>query len=63
METVTPFKEGIDAIKEAGGEAAKLCYQCGLCNTVCPWNKVRKFDVRKIIRQAQFGLSEIDGNH
>jgi len=60
METVTPFKEAIDAIKEAGGEAAKLCYQCGLCNTVCPLNKVRKFDVRKIIRQAQFGLSEIE---
>jgi len=60
METVAPFKEGIDAIKEAGGEAAKLCYQCGLCNTVCPWNRVRDFDVRKIIRQAQFGLSEIE---
>jgi len=60
METVAPFKEGIDAIKEAGGEAAKFCYQCGLCNTVCPWNQVRNFDVRKIIRQAQFGLSEIE---
>ena len=60
METVEPFKEGMTAIKEAGGEAAKLCYQCGLCNTVCPWNRVRSFTVRTIMRQAQFGLAEVE---
>jgi Fe-S oxidoreductase len=61
METVAPFKEAIDAIKEAGGEAFKLCYQCGLCDTVCPWNRVRNFSMRNIVRQATFGLPEIEG--
>ena len=61
METVAPFKEVIEEIKEAGGEAFRLCFQCGLCDTVCPWNRVRQFSIRKIIRQATFGLTEIDG--
>jgi len=60
VETVTPFKEIIDVIKESGGEAFKLCYQCGLCDTVCPWNRVRNFSMRKLIRQAAFGLTEIE---
>jgi len=57
METLplTPFKVVIDGIKEAGGEADKLCYQCGKCDTVCPWNRVRKFLVRRMINQAKFG--------
>ncbi len=61
METVAPFKEVIDEIKEAGGEAFRFCFQCGLCDTVCPWNRVRQFSIRKIIREATFGLTEIDG--
>jgi len=61
VETVAPFREVIDEIKEAGGEAFKLCFQCGLCDSVCPWNRVRPFSIRKIIRQATFGLTEIDG--
>ena len=61
METVAPFKEVIDEIKEAGGEAFKLCFQCGLCDAVCPWNRVRQFSIRKIIREATFGLTEIEG--
>ena len=61
METVAPFIEVIDEIKEAGGEIFKLCFQCGLCDAVCPWNKVRPFSMRKIIREAAFGLSEIEG--
>jgi Fe-S oxidoreductase len=62
VEIVAPFKEAIDAIKEAGGEAFKYCYQCGLCDTVCPWNRVRDFSMRKIVRQATFGLPEIEGD-
>src|SRR4030042_3805618 len=60
METVAlaPFKDVIDGIKETGGEAFKLCYQCGLCETVCPWNRVRSFFVRSIIHQAQLGVAE-----
>ncbi|MCD6265344.1 MAG: (Fe-S)-binding protein [Deltaproteobacteria bacterium] len=60
METVAPYKEIIDVIKDSGGETFKLCYQCGLCDTVCPWNKVRTFSIRKIIREATFGLTEIE---
>ena len=61
METVSPFKEAIEAIKEAGGEAFKYCYQCGLCDTVCPWNRATTFSIRRIVRQATFGLPEIEG--
>ncbi|MBT8340368.1 MAG: (Fe-S)-binding protein [Desulfatitalea sp.] len=61
METVAPFKEVIDEIKAAGGEAFRFCFQCGLCDTVCPWNRVRQFSIRKIIREATFGLTEIEG--
>ncbi len=60
METVVPFKEVIDEIKGYGGEAVKFCYQCGKCDTLCPWNKVRKFSMRKLIREATFGLTEIE---
>ena len=60
METVAPFKEVIDEVIEKGGDAVKFCYQCGKCDTVCPWNRVRKFSMRKLIREAAFGLSEIE---
>jgi len=60
METLAPFKEVIDEVKEKGGDAVKFCYQCGKCDTVCPWNRVRKFSMRKLIREATFGLSEIE---
>ena len=61
METVAPFKEVMAEVKEAGGDALKYCFQCGKCDTVCPWNRVRTFSIRKIIREATFGLTEIDG--
>jgi len=62
VETVplAPFKVVIDGIKETGGEAFRLCYQCGLCETVCPWNRVRRFLVRSIIHQAQLGLVDFE---
>lgn len=60
METVAPEQEIIEVIKEKGGDSFKYCYQCGLCDVVCPWNRVRDFSMRKIIRQATFGLTEID---
>lgn len=62
METVAPYKEIIDVIKENGGDAFKRCFQCGLCDTVCPWNRVRTFSMRKIVREATFGLTEIEGD-
>ncbi len=60
METVAPYKEVIDELKESGVDAVKFCYQCGKCDTVCPWNRVRTFSMRKVIREATFGLTEID---
>jgi len=60
VETVAPFKEIIEVIKEQGGDAFKYCYQCGLCDTVCPWNRVRNFSMRKLIREATFGLTDIE---
>lgn len=61
METQAPFLEVIDEINEAGGDIFKLCFQCGLCDAVCPWNTVRDFSMRRLIREAAFGLSEVEG--
>jgi Fe-S oxidoreductase len=61
LETLAPFQEVIDEIKAAGGNDYRLCFQCGLCDVVCPWNKVREFSMRKLIRESAFGLSEIEG--
>ena len=60
METVAPYKEIIDVIKASGGDAFKRCFECGLCDVVCPWNRVRTFSIRKIVREATFGLTEIE---
>ena len=60
MSALVPLKEVVDIIKEAGGEELKLCYQCGLCTGVCPWNIVRNFPVRRIMRQAQLGLVDFE---
>jgi Fe-S oxidoreductase len=60
VETVADYKEIIDVIKESGGDAFKRCFQCGLCDAVCPWNRVRSFSMRKLVRQATFGFTEIE---
>ena len=60
LETVAPFAEIVQEIRGAGGEAFALCYQCGKCDVVCPWSRVTAFSIRKIIRQAAFGLPEIE---
>jgi len=60
VESVADYKEIIDVIKESGGDAFKRCFQCGLCDTVCPWNRVRTFSMRKLVRQATFGFTEIE---
>ena len=60
MENVADYKEIVDVIKASGGDAFKRCFQCGLCDVVCPWNRVRDFSMRKIVRQATFGLTEIE---
>jgi len=60
VENVADFKEIVDAIKANGGEAFKLCFECGLCDVVCPWNRVGIFSMRKIVREAAFGLTDIE---
>jgi len=60
VETLTPSREVSDIIKEAGGEAFKLCFQCSLCATACPWNIVRSFIIPRMLRQAQFGLVDFE---
>jgi Fe-S oxidoreductase len=60
VETVTPIKEISDLITQRGGTSLDVCYQCGICDSVCPWNRVRQFSMRKIVRQATFGLTEIE---
>ena len=60
METLAPLAEIVEEIKKAGGEAYRFCYQCGKCDVVCPWNRVRDFSIRKIVRQAAVGLPEIE---
>ncbi len=60
MDTETPIKEVIEEIKVFGGDAVKYCYQCGKCDTVCPWNKVIDFSIRRLIREAAFGIPEIE---
>ncbi len=61
-EAVAPSAEVIDAVKSAGGQASRFCYQCGKCDVVCPWNRVRSFSIRKLVREASFGLSEIEND-
>jgi len=60
VENVADYKEIIDVIKAQGGDAFKSCFQCGLCDTVCPWNRFRDFSMRKLVRQATFGLTDIE---
>ena len=60
MEYLAPFKEGIDLIRDAGGDAFKLCWQCGLCSASCPWNSVRTFMTHKKICQSGYGLVDLE---
>lgn len=60
LETAAPIKEISDIIRKNGGESFQFCYQCGICDVVCPWNRVRPFSMRRIVRQATFGLTEIE---
>ncbi|MBN1847004.1 MAG: (Fe-S)-binding protein [Deltaproteobacteria bacterium] len=60
MENVAEYKEIVDVIKASGGDAFKRCFQCGLCDTVCPWNRVRNFSMRKLVREATFGMTDIE---
>lgn len=60
METVADYKEIVDEIRAKGGETFNRCFQCGLCDAVCPWNRVINFSMRRIVCQANFGMTDIE---
>ena len=60
MQVVVPDREVMEIIKEQGGEIAELCYQCGTCTAVCPWNRVKSFKVRELMHRAQLGLIDFE---
>jgi Fe-S oxidoreductase len=62
MDIVNPLSEAAEAIIEAGGDALKSCYQCGLCTATCPWNLVRNFLIRKLIHESQVGLLALESD-
>ena len=60
MSNLLPFLELPDLLLEYGGEGLDLCFSCGTCTALCPWNLVRDFNVRMLIRTAQLGLEPDD---
>jgi Fe-S oxidoreductase len=60
MEVISPFKEAQQEIRQSGGEPSNFCFQCGKCDTLCPWNRVTTFSVRKLMREASLGVVEIE---
>jgi len=60
VETVAPDREILELVKESGGETFRLCFQCGLCDALCPWNRVARFSIRRLLREGAFGLTEIE---
>lgn len=60
METVAPDKEVLELVEESGGSSFMLCFQCGLCDALCPWNRVVRFSIRRLLREGAFGLTEIE---
>ena len=43
-------------IIETGGEGLSQCFTCATCSGSCPPGRVSPFRIRKLVRQAQFGL-------
>lgn len=61
-QAAVPLMELVGMIEEAGGETNRLCFQCGTCSGICPWNRVTDFRVRELIRLVQFGLDGYEGD-
>ncbi len=60
MDRATPINEIYEEIVEAGGKAVDRCFQCGKCDTTCPWNLVRPFSMRRLVREASLGLTDVE---
>ena len=48
----------IDQISSLSGQNLRLCFQCSQCTSSCPISYVDSFNIRKLIRELQFGLKE-----
>jgi len=59
---ITPFLDIPDVLVESGGEGLDMCFQCGTCTALCPWNLVTALNVRQIVRSAQLGFELPDGD-
>ena len=55
---VQPDLEFIKAMKEAGGDTLKQCYQCATCSVACPLSSDDKPFPRREMILAQWGLKD-----
>ena len=58
METVSPFIEVLEEIKESGGDIYRLCYQCGKCSSGCPSANRMDHIPSQFIKLLQLGMEE-----
>lgn len=56
---VTPNADFVSELTAAGGEGAKMCFQCGTCTASCPSGKNTAYRTRKLMRMAQLGLKDM----